>query len=65
MAEIASQRMIIHHVKNVLKIPYPLMVLTKEDNLPSRRTAESLGLVYQPTFDRYQGQGMYIISVSI
>ena len=62
MTEIESQRMIIHHVKNVLKIPYPLMALTKEDNLPSRRTAESLGLVYQTTFDRYQGQGMYIIA---
>lgn len=65
MTEIESQRMIIHHIKNVLQIPYPLMVLTKEDNLLSRRTAESLGLVYQTTFDRYQGQGMYNISVPI
>lgn len=36
---------------------YPIIVQTLAANLPSRRTAESLGLVHDPSYDDYQGKG--------
>lgn len=36
---------------------YPILALTTYDNIPSRKTAESLGLQYNPAFDNVDGQG--------
>lgn len=48
---------IIEYVLELTQSQIPLMVLTLNTNLPSRRTAEALGFVYDKSWDDYQGFG--------
>ncbi|MBJ8350268.1 GNAT family N-acetyltransferase [Streptococcus zalophi] len=48
---------IITTVLRELDNKYAIVALTLDTNLPSRKTAESLGLVYNPQLDNYKGQG--------
>lgn len=48
---------VIEHVQELTNHQYKIVALTKEENIPSIKTAESLGLKRDSTFDNYQEQG--------
>lgn len=48
---------IIHFVLKKLKGQYPVVALTRADNVPSRKTAESLQLKYDSQWDDLYGKG--------
>ncbi|GGI00532.1 GNAT family N-acetyltransferase [Mammaliicoccus vitulinus] len=52
-----ASRKVIEHVKEITENQYKIVALTKRENIPSIKTAEALGLKYQPEFDDYDGEG--------
>ncbi|MCQ9209393.1 GNAT family N-acetyltransferase [Granulicatella seriolae] len=48
---------IIENVLAELDNNYQVVALTLDQNIPSRKTAESLGLVHNPELDNYEGKG--------
>lgn len=52
----ASER-VISHVKELTNHQYQIVALTKKENQPSIKTAESLGLKHDPKFDDYNEEG--------
>ncbi|MFC4805388.1 GNAT family N-acetyltransferase [Filifactor villosus] len=48
---------IIGDVTEKLSNKYKIVALTLKDNIPSRKTAESLGLKYKKDFDNIDGEG--------
>lgn len=48
---------IIEDVTKKLNNKYKIVVVTLDENIPSRKTAESLGLKYKKEFDNIDGEG--------
>lgn len=48
---------IIDHVCQLTEDQYRMLVLTKKENIPSIKTAESLGFQYDKTLDNLNGEG--------
>lgn len=52
-----AAKKVIEHVLKLTKNQYKIVALTKKENRPSIKTAESLGLKRETTLDNYAGEG--------
>lgn len=52
-----AAKAIMDFVLDKQKYQLPVVAITLANNMPSRQTAESLGFLYDPSLDNYQGNG--------
>lgn len=55
-----AAEVIINHVNSITQNKLRLVAQTKYNNYPSIKTAESLGFVYNVSYDNYNGECVFI-----